>query len=112
MYAAYLLETQGKHMLETPHGFLTYGFDCVPGVPFSHVYIEDLYVVPEMRKTHIASTMADRVASIAKERGITKMLGSVDKSTKNPEASERVLVAYGMRRQGEHDGTVWFVKDL
>lgn len=112
MYAAYLLETQGKHVLETPHGFLTYGFNCVPGVDFPHCYIEDLYVVPEMRKTHVASTMADEVARIAKERGITKMLGSVALGRKNADANLDVLKRYGMRLFAAHDNTVFTVKDL
>lgn len=112
MYARYLKETQNKEMLETPHGFLTYGFNCVPGVAFPHCYIEDLYVVPEMRKTHIASTMADKVAGIARERGITKMIGSVALGRKGADESLEVLKRYGMRLFAAHDQTIFTVKDL
>lgn len=99
-------------MLETRHGFLTYGFNCVPGVSFPHVYIEDLYVVPSARKTHVATEMADRVADIARERGVTKMIGSVSTGRKNPDASLRVLQAYGMELYSVADATIWMIKDL
>lgn len=112
MYARYLKETQNKEMLETPHGFLTYGFNCVPGVAFPHCYIEDIYVIPEMRKTHIASTMADRVASIAKERGCKLLLGSVNAKSSDPNRSLLVLQAYGMRLCSIATDTLWMVKDL
>jgi hypothetical protein len=112
MYAHYLRESQNKEMLETPHGFLTYGFNCVPGVTFPHVYIEELYVVPEMRKTHIASTMADRVAVIAKERGINKMIGSVSLHRKGADANLEILKRYGMKLFAANADTIFTVKDL
>lgn len=112
MYAAYLRESQNKEMLETPHGFLTYGFNCVPGVSFPHVYIEDLYVVPSARKTHVATEMADRVADIARERGVTKMIGSVSLGRKGADANLEVLKRYGMRLFAAHDQTIFTIKDL
>lgn len=112
MYADYLKETQDKDMLKTEHGFLTYGFNCVPGVKGPHVYIEDLYVIPEMRKTHIASTMADRVCSIAKDRGIEFCIGSVSKASKTSDRSCKVLEAYGMRKFSEDSNMHWYVKEI
>lgn len=112
MYTRYLKESQNKEVIETPHGFLTYGFDCVPGVAFSHVYIEELYVVPEMRKARVAATMADKVADIAKERGVTKMLGSVSLGRKGADENLEVLKRYGMRLFAAHEQTIYTIKDL
>lgn len=112
MYADYLKETQGKEMLETEHGFLTYGFDCVPGVEGPHVYIEDLYVKPDMRKSHVAATMADYVCSIAKQRGVNYCVGSVNNRAKTKEASKKVLEAYGMRKFFEDENTSWYLKEI
>jgi ribosomal protein S18 acetylase RimI-like enzyme len=112
MYAAYLLETQSKHMLETPHGFLTYGFNCVPGVSFPHCYVEDIWIKPEHRKEHHAARMADKVADIARERGVTKMLGSVSLCRKNADANLEVLKHYGMRLFAAHEQTIFTIKDL
>lgn len=99
-------------MLETPHGFLTYGFNCVPGVSFPHIFIEDLYVVPDMRKSHIATTMADRVAGIAKERGIIKMIGAVRLGRDGADTRLEVLKRYGMRLLAAQDQIIFVIKDL
>lgn len=99
-------------MIETPHGFLTYGFNCVPGVSFPHVYIEDLYVVPSARKTHVATEMADRVADISIEAGVLKMIGSVSVKRNNVEANLDVLRRYGMKITAAQGDTIWLVKEL
>ena len=112
MYADYLSERSGKEVLETDKGFLTYGFNCLPGVDFPHVYIEDLYVKPEFRKSHVASIMADGVAELAKMQGIKIMLGSVDCGAKNADASLRVLQAYGMKLYTANQNAVYMVKEI
>jgi GNAT superfamily N-acetyltransferase len=112
MYADYLKETQDKEMLQTEAGFITYGFNCVPGVDGPHIYIEDLFVIPSMRKTHIAATMADYVCERAKERGIHLCIGSVNKSAKTNEASCKVLEAYGMSKFSEDTTTKWYIKEI
>lgn len=112
MYAAYLLETQGKHTLTTEHGFVTYGFNCVPGVDFPHLYLEDIYVVPTARKTRVATEMADKLADIARERGLYKMMGSVSLGRKGADASLEILKRYGMRLFAAHENTIYMVKDL
>lgn len=99
-------------MLETPHGFLTYGFNCVPGVTAQHAYIEDIYVAPDYRKAHLASMLADRVASIAKERGCKLLFGSVNARSSDPNRSLLVLQAYGMRVCSIATDTLYMVKDL
>lgn len=99
-------------MLETQHGFLTYGFNCVPGVTFPHVYCEDLYVVPSARRTRAGTEMTDTVCAIAKERGITKVIGSINTKSKTPDASLQALQSYGMRLFSVSDNTIYMIKDL
>lgn len=99
-------------MLETPHGFLTYGFNCVPGVSVPHVYCEDLYVIPSARRTRAGTEMTDVVVTIAKERGITKMIGSVNAKGVNPDVSMKALHSYGMKIFAAHEQTIWMIKDI
>lgn len=99
-------------MLETPHGFITYGFNCVPGIPFPHVYCEDLYVVPSARRTRLGTEMTDTVIAIAKERGIKKMFGSINTKAANPNVSLRALQSYGMKLFSAVDHTIWMIKDI
>ena len=112
MYARYIRETQNKEMLETPHGFLTYGFNCVPGVTELHVYVVDIYVIPEMRKTYAATSMVDAVVEIAKERGCKLLFGTVNAKSSDPNRSLSFLRAYGFRLCSIATDTLWMVKDI
>lgn len=111
-YARYLRETQGKEVYETEHGFLTYGFNCVPGVDFPHVYIEDIWVAPEHREKRVAAKMADHVCRLAKAAGISVCLGSVNTKSKTPDRSLRVLQGYGMKIYGAGIDAVWMIKEI
>lgn len=114
LYASYLEETLGQKYLEDSEGrgFLTYAYDSIPGLDFPHVYIVDLFVVPEHRKHGIAASMADKVADEARKTGRRIMFGSVCKHAKTKDASEKVLKAYGMTKYSEDEDMLWFVKEI
>lgn len=111
LYKQYIEETTDTQMLETEYGFATYTtmfneggyFDC---------YIEDIYVIPEARKTHKASAMADEIAKAAKDQGCHRLLGSVNLEIKDPTRSVKVLLAYGFEILNASQGCIWFKKDL
>lgn len=90
LYAEYIKERENKDIVETSEGFATYVFTD------QGVYIVDLYVKPDFRKTHVASELADKIAIIAKERGHSKMFGTVNLTAAKPTLSLKVLLAYGM----------------
>ena len=114
MYAHYLRESLGHELYEDPEGrgFLTYGFDCIPGVDFPHVYIQEIYTVPEHRKNHVAASMADHVSGLAKRFGKKVLFGSVCGTGKDPDRSMRVLMAYGMKFYSLGDNVMYFAKGL
>lgn len=112
MYTAYLHERENKSVLETTHGFTIYGYNCVPGLDFPHVYIQDNYVIPEMRKSGVAREMADKICAEAKKKGIGILMGSVDGNANNAHESMLVLIAYGMKLYTIDGSTAWFSKEL
>lgn len=112
MYAEYIREREGKEILQHEHGFTIYGYNCVPGVDFPHVYLQDNYVRPEHRKKGIAREMADQIAQQAKDAGFKVMLGSVDGNAKGAHESLLVLIAYGMKLFLVDGATVWLSKEL
>lgn len=112
MYARYLREREGKEIMEHEHGFTIYGYNCVPGIDFPHVYIQDNYVEPAHRKKGIAKQMADKICAQAKAGGFRVLLGSVDGNAKGAHESMLVLLAYGMKLHAISGTTAWFTKEI
>jgi GNAT superfamily N-acetyltransferase len=93
LYANYLTERTNDKILESDRGFAVYRM-----LPEQKaVYIIDIFVHPDFRKTGLATQMADEIAGIAKKEGFSEMFGSVVPSCKGSADSVRVLLAYGMR---------------
>lgn len=106
MYPEYLREREGIDALETPHGFSLYkiqGDEC---------YLQDIYVVPEKRKSHVATQMADAVTEIAKAKGCKWLVGSVSPAANNAHASLLVLISYGMKLQKADKDIIYFAKGI
>ena len=107
MYSKYLAERTDKTMLETDKGFIIYSFPDE-----KTVYIEDIYTIPDHRKSHIASELADQIISLAKEKGCTRALGSVVPSAKGSTISLKVLLSYGMELNSSSNNFILFSKEL
>ena len=107
LYGDYIKERLNKHILETDRGFATYVF-----TDEKTVYIDDIYVCPEFRKSHEASILANKIISIAKDRGCNKLLGRVVPSTKNSTDSLKVLLAYDMKLAGSTSDFILFSKEI
>lgn len=88
LYAQYILEREGKEIIEDNEGFVTF-IECEdrPGI-----YIADVYVVPEERKTGKAHSYFDQVEEIAKERGKTFLRTSVESALPGWEISLKALM--------------------
>jgi L-amino acid N-acyltransferase YncA len=112
MYAEYIREREGKEILQGEHGFAIYGYNCVPGVDFPHVYLQDIYVRPAQRKSGVARQLADQVAEQAKAGGFKVMLGSVDSAARGAHESLQALIAYGMKLYAASDSVVWMTKEI
>lgn len=107
-YALYIKEREGKDIIEDVRGFATYEI-----YGSEAVYIVDIFVRKEFRNEGIAKSYADAIASIARDKGIKLMLGSVDPRANGASASEKVLIAYGMAYKGTGpDGLRYFSKEI
>lgn len=97
----------GARFIYVPEvGFATYHLNE------NECYIEDIYVVPEKRKTNEAKNMADVIAEIAKEVGINLLTGSVNLKANGKESSMKVLLAYGMSPVTTNGDMVYFSKEI
>lgn len=109
-YKDYIKELKKYEMLEDDNGFATYGFMHDGGKKYC--YIEDIYVVPEKRKTKVASQFADQVAVLAKQEGCSGLLGSVVPSLPGSHYRMQVLLGYGFKLHSSQYDLVYFVKEF
>jgi len=108
LYADYILEHRGDCTIENANGFATYRFLNNNAT----VYLVDIYVRPEARKSGAASDLADKVCEIARQKGAKELLGTVVPSARNSTASLKVLLGYGMELQSASADLIIFRKSL
>lgn len=106
LYAEYIKERLDLEIIELEHGYATYKF-----IP-EGCYIEDIYVRPDFRRTHLATELADQIASIAKARGCTKLFGTVAPNTRGATSSLKTLLGYGMTLLNSSPQLIVFSKDI
>lgn len=106
-YAQYLEERTDDLIVETDFGFATYRY-----LDNHQVYIVDIFIVPDKRRGHLASAIADIIVEAAKARGCTELLGSVVPSAKNSDVSIKALLGYGLKPIGIKDSMVIFKKEI
>jgi GNAT superfamily N-acetyltransferase len=108
LFGEYIKEREGKRIIEDEYGFATY-------YTYNNnefMYIEDLYVVPEKRKEGRASYYADEVASIARKKGIKKLLGSIDLEANGSTTNMKVLLAYGFELYSANGNIIYLKKEI
>ena len=110
MYKAYLEEYQpGRSLFHNNDGYATYlirGEEC---------YLDNIYIVPEKRRTGAGTAITDAVAEIAKEKGCKYLTGTIftdqnnlDRQTKSME----IFLSYGMKISKAVQDTIWLAKEL
>lgn len=107
LFSEYLAERTNTQIIETTQGFATYKF-----LEDNTIYLEDLFVKPEFRRSHVASELADKVCALGKVKGCTHLIGSVVPSAKNSTESIKVLLAYGMKVSKSMNDFIVFRKEL
>lgn len=106
-YVAYLKEREGLEVLSEPGlGFVTYK------IQDGECYLQDIYVVPEKRKSGMGSVLANVVADRAKRAGCEWLVGSVSPSAAGSHDSLLILLAYGMTLKKAEKDMVYFAKRI
>lgn len=108
LYADYLKERTFDEIIEVDEGFATYRY-VEEG---RSVYIIDIYVRPEYREKGTASEIANRIAEIAKKKGCTSMIGTVQPSAKGSAIGLQVLIGYGMNLHSASNDVIIMRKDI
>lgn len=107
LYAQYMKEREDIDIIEKDNGYCTYKELGEDGL-----WIIDIFVEKDYRRTRLCYKMADEVAVIAKEKGLKYLYGSVDPKTNGATASMRMILNYGYEVYMLDENLIWFRKDL
>lgn len=108
MYGKYIYEREGKSILEVPEGFATYVYLN----DIKAVYVEDIYVLPEHRRSRAAWSMLDRITVIATQKGYNTLVGSVRPTANGSTESLKASIAYGFKIHSCDGNLIWFKKEI
>ena len=92
LYGRYLKERSNTDIIEFDYGFASYKY-----LPSGYVYILDMYVLPENRRSKYAYKLADMICEMAIEKGYNHLLVSADNRKNGYEVSIKVFEGYGMK---------------
>lgn len=92
LYADYVKERTGRSVIENDDGFVVY-YD----LGSDSVFIEDMFVSKDKRRSKIGSSMADLIVKDAISRGKKMILCSVDPRANNSTDSIKIIMAYGFK---------------
>lgn len=106
LHEEYLKERESLEVLNVKGGFAIYK------ILEKSLYIKDIYVIPELRKTGLASEMADHLRDVAQDNGCTCLIGSVSSADKNKSDNVKILLTYGFKVSHWNDYMLYFVKGI
>jgi len=106
LYGKYVEEKEDRDIIEGKDYFLTYKFEK------EWCYIVDMYVTPVKRAKGLMTKISLQCEEIARKKGYTKMLGSVDISTNCPEISAIAMMRHGYKLFKLVGSVIFFIKDL
>jgi len=106
LYGKYVEEKEDRGIIEGKDYFLTYKFEP------EWCYIVDMYVAPSARKAGLMTKISLQCEEIARKKGYTKMLGSVDISTKSPEMPAISMMNHGYKFFKLIGSVIFFIKNL
>lgn len=103
-YALYCKEKANRECLETDYGFITYSHtsDLV-------VWIHDIFILKEFRKSGIGSKLVDDVVRIT---GCKELQSNVIVDTNGVEEAILAHLHYGFRVSNAQNGRIYFIKEV
>lgn len=107
LYAEYIKERENKEIIESDKGFATYKI-----LKNGECYLQDIYVRPQYRNTELATEMTNQVYNIAKERGCTKLVGSVCVDANNCSLGMKFALKYGFLIYSIQGNMIFLVKNI
>ncbi|MGE3608006.1 MAG: GNAT family N-acetyltransferase [Bacteriovoracaceae bacterium] len=108
LYADYINEIDcGRKIIESNDYFVAYFIH-----PHGECYIEDMYIIPEKRKSGLCFEILRSIEEIAKSNNCKILSHAIVKTHKNKDHVEGASVAFGFKFHSETETEKNFIKEL
>lgn len=108
LYAEYVKEKTGDNIIEDGRSFITYRYLNAGKT----IFVVDLFVHPDFRKTDIAPCLVREVIKEAKSKGATELLSAVVPSLKEGTKSLKFQLGMGMKLLSSAHDVILLRKDI
>ena len=109
LYAHYYEERRGGQVLEAPCiGFVAYRI--IPEQ--SEVFLDEVFVMPEHRKSGAGSALLNEVAERARAQGVKLMGCSISPAARGSSEAMAAAIAYGFRLLSTGPSEIFLVKEI
>ena len=108
LYAEYLLEREGKHIIEKVYGFCTYE------ISGDYIYLADIYIKKEHRELGLGKIFLAEIEHRGKQNNCKYVLGSFCLKANNWKTSKKVLQKVGFKYFSKNRGNkmIYLVKEI
>lgn len=103
-----MAERGDAQIIELPDGYATYNIMNET----NQVYLMDIYVKPEARRTYVASELANMVANEGKKHGCKEMLTTVIPTLNGSTISLKTILKYGFTLKTSATNMIVFTKEI
>jgi GNAT superfamily N-acetyltransferase len=106
LFAAYQKELWSYETIEVEAGFI-----CYQEFP-EHIYLAELYVSPDLRRSGLATRLTKQVENLAREKRKRHLISRIDLAQGGSAESLRAHLAYGFSPYLAEAGKIWLKKEL
>lgn len=106
LYGKYVKEREGKGIVESAQGFMTYkiqGEEC---------YIADVFIDSDFRETGVAAEFTEQITKKAKEKGCKFLTGTVTPSLEGATVSLAYQLKRGFKLHSSHEDFIILKKEI
>jgi len=107
LYAEYIKERENRELIYIPQGFATYTV-----LNNESIYLIDLYVAKEFRKSGFAWILFNQVCTEAKKLGIKNIITSACSDANNVTESIKVILSAGFQLTKISGNMMYFLLEL
>lgn len=106
LYSQYVAERESQVVFEYAKGFVGYSIEP------DHIFLQDLFVVPEFRHQKVGEKLLKLVERKARELRKERVYVSVVPSTKLGPTMANLALKYGYKLSHSHADSDYFVKEV